>query len=53
VLDAPLFKQAIEISKFTKKNEELDFGGSPNRVGNFLYMNVKEAVLKPKKSTKP
>jgi len=49
VLDAPLFKQAIEITKFNKKNEELDFGGSPNRFGNFLYMEVEEAVLKPKK----
>jgi len=48
VLDAPLFKQAIEITKFTRKNEELDFGGWPNRVGNFLYMDVEEAVLKPK-----
>ena len=50
VLDAPLFKQAIEIKNFTKKNEELDFGGWPNRVGNFLYMDIEEAVLKPKKS---
>jgi diphthine-ammonia ligase len=48
VLDAPLFKQAIEITKFTKKNEELDFGGYPNRVGNFLYTDVEKAVLKPK-----
>ena len=49
VLDAPLFKQSIDITKFTKKNKELDFGGWPNRVGNFLYMDVEEAVLKPKK----
>jgi diphthamide synthase (EF-2-diphthine--ammonia ligase) len=48
VLDAPLFKQSIEVTKFTKKNEELDFGGWPNRVGNFLYMDFEEAVLKPK-----
>jgi uncharacterized protein (TIGR00290 family) len=52
VLDAPLFKQAIDIKKFTKKNKELDFGGWPNRVGNFLYMDVEEAVLKPKKPAK-
>jgi diphthine-ammonia ligase len=48
VLDAPLFKQAVEIIRFNKKNEEIDFGGSPNRFGNFLYMDVEEAVLKPK-----
>jgi uncharacterized protein (TIGR00290 family) len=48
VLDAPLFKQSIEITKFAKRNEEVDFGGWPNRVGNFLYMDVEEAVLKPK-----
>jgi diphthamide synthase (EF-2-diphthine--ammonia ligase) len=53
VLDAPLFKQAVEIKKFTKKNAELDFGGWPNRVGNFLYMDVEEAVLKPKKPANP
>jgi len=44
-LDAPLFKQAVEITKFSTKNEEIDFGGYPNRVGNFLYMDVEEAVL--------
>jgi diphthine-ammonia ligase len=48
VLDAPLFKQAIEITKSDTKNKELDFGGYPNRVGNFLYMDVEEAVLKPR-----
>jgi len=48
VLDAPLFKQAVEITKFTKKNEELDFGGYPNRIGNFLYTDVEKAVMKPK-----
>jgi diphthine-ammonia ligase len=48
VLDAPLFKQAVEIIRFNKKNEEIDFGGSPNRFGDFLYMDVEEAILKPK-----
>jgi uncharacterized protein (TIGR00290 family) len=48
VLDAPLFKQVVEITKSSKKNEELDFGGWPNRVGNFLYMDIEEAVLRPK-----
>jgi diphthine-ammonia ligase len=48
VLNAPLFKQAVEIIRFNKKNEEIDFGGSPNRFGNFLYMDIEEAVLKPK-----
>jgi diphthine-ammonia ligase len=47
-LDAPLFKQAIEITKFTKKSKVVDFGGSPYREGNFLYMDIEEAVLKPK-----
>jgi diphthine-ammonia ligase len=51
VLDAPLFKQAIEITKFNTKNKELDFGGSPNRFGNFLYIDVEEAVLKTKNSS--
>lgn len=50
VLDAPLFKQAIELSKFTTENARVDFGGSPNRVGNFLYYDVQEAILKPKKA---
>ncbi len=48
VLDAPLFRQAIEIEKVTKRNEELDFGGYPNRVGNFLYMNIEKAKLRQK-----
>ena len=47
-LDAPLFKQAIEITKWTKKSKVVDFGGSPYREGNFLYMDIEEAVLKPK-----
>ena len=50
VLDAPLFNQSIELSKFTTKKAEVDFGGSPNRVGNFLYYDVEEAILKPKKT---
>jgi diphthine-ammonia ligase len=48
VLDAPLFKEAIEIEKVTKKKKELDFGGYPNRVGNFLYMDVQRARLRQK-----
>jgi diphthamide synthase (EF-2-diphthine--ammonia ligase) len=47
-LDAPLFKERIEIAKFTKKSKVVDFGGSPFREGNFLYMEIEEAVLKPK-----
>ena len=50
-LDAPLFKQAIEITKFTKRSKVVDFGGSPYREGNFLYMDIEEAVLKPKNQT--
>ena len=29
-LDAPLFKQRVEITKFTKKSKVVDFGGSPS-----------------------
>ena len=47
-LDAPLFKQRVEITKFTKQSKVVDFGGSPYREGNFLYMDIEEAVLKPK-----
>ena len=53
LLDTPLFKETIEITKFSKKSLELDFGGSPNRVVNFLYRDIEEAVLKPKKSLEP
>jgi diphthine-ammonia ligase len=48
VLDAPLFKETIEITKFSKKSRVVDYGGSPNRTGNFLYMDIEEAVLRPK-----
>jgi diphthine-ammonia ligase len=47
VLDSPLFKEAIEITKFSKKTLVTDHGGLPP-TGNFLYMNIEEAVLKPK-----
>ena len=47
-LDAPLFKQRVEITKFTKKSKVVDFGGSPFREGNFLYMDIEEAELKSK-----
>jgi diphthine-ammonia ligase len=50
-LDAPLFKQRVEITKFTKKSKVVDFGGSPFREGDFLYMDIEEAVLKPKDQT--
>jgi len=50
-LDAPLFKQRVEITKFTKQSRVIDFGGSPFREGNFLFMDVEEAVLKPKDSS--
>jgi len=48
VLDAPLFKEAIEIIKFSKKSRVVDYGGSPDPTGNFCYMDIEEAVLKPK-----
>ena len=47
-LDGPLFEQQVEITKFSKKNKVVDFGGSPFREGDFLYMDIEEAVLKPK-----
>jgi uncharacterized protein (TIGR00290 family) len=47
-LDAPLFKQRIEITKYTKRSRVVDFGGSPYRTGDFLYMDIEEAVLVPK-----
>ncbi len=48
VLDAPLFRQAIDLQEVAKKRKELDFGGYPNRIGNFLYMDVEKAVLRKK-----
>jgi diphthamide synthase (EF-2-diphthine--ammonia ligase) len=48
VLDAPLFKESIKITKFSKKSQVVDYGGSPNPTGNFCYMDIEEAVLKPK-----
>jgi len=42
IIDEPLFKEAIEISKFSK---EL----STERKRSWLYMDVKEAFLRPRK----
>ncbi len=50
VLDAPLFKESIKITKFSKKSQVVDYGGSPNPIGNFCYMDIEEAVLEPKNS---
>jgi diphthamide synthase (EF-2-diphthine--ammonia ligase) len=47
VLDAPLFKETIEITKFSKKTRVVKFGESPRR-RNFLFMDIEQAVLKPK-----
>jgi diphthine-ammonia ligase len=38
VIDAPLYKESIEITKFTKKRQDF-----------WLYMDIEEAVLRPKK----
>jgi len=46
VIDAPLFKKTIEISKFKKKTRKEK---SKNWKRNWLYMDIKEAFLKPKK----
>ena len=45
VLDAPLFKEAVKITKFSKKSQVVDYGGSPDPTGNFCYMDIEEAVL--------
>ena len=46
VLDAPLFKERIEIGKFKKKKYKEK---AKNRKRNWLYMDIKEAFLRPKK----
>ena len=49
VIDAPLFKDTIEISKFKKiKLKEK----STNWKRHWLYMDIKEAFLKPKTSSR-
>jgi len=45
VLDAPLFKERIEIGKFKKKKYKEK---SKNWKRNWLYMDIKEAFLRPK-----
>jgi len=45
VLDAPLFKERLEIGKFKKKKYKEK---SKNWKRNWLYMDIKEAFLKPK-----
>ncbi len=50
VLDGPLFKQAIEITKSSKKSKTVEFsqqGKLPLR-RDFLYMDIEEATLRPK-----
>jgi diphthine-ammonia ligase len=47
VLDAPLFEEAIEITRFSKKSQAVNFEEPPRR-RNFLFMDIEEAVLKPK-----
>jgi diphthamide synthase (EF-2-diphthine--ammonia ligase) len=47
-LDAPLFKQHVELTKYAKKSKVVDFGGSPFREGDFLYLDIEEAILRPK-----
>jgi uncharacterized protein (TIGR00290 family) len=50
VLDAPLFKEAIKITKFSKKSQVVEFPprGKLLRRRNFLFMDIEEAILKPK-----
>lgn len=48
VLDSPLFKKAIEIAKFSRKRRLTDCGGVFSTRRHFLYMDIEEAVLRPK-----
>jgi len=45
VIDAPLFKETIEIGKFKKKSRKEK---SKTWKRNWLYMDIKKAFLKPK-----
>jgi uncharacterized protein (TIGR00290 family) len=45
VLDAPLFKERVEIGKFKKKKSKEK---AKNWKRNWLYMDIKEAFLRPK-----
>ncbi len=49
VVEAPLFKESIEISKFKPKRKDEK---SKNWKRKWLYMDIKECCLKPKESTK-
>ena len=52
VLDGALFKQAVEVTKFSKKCQAVEFsrrGRLPSH-RNFFYMDIEGATLKPKKS---
>jgi len=46
VLDAPLFKERLEIGKFKKKKYKEK---AKNWKRNWLYMDIKDAFLRPKK----
>jgi len=46
VLDAPLFKERVEIGKFKKKKYKEK---AKNWKRNWLYMDIQETSLKPKK----
>lgn len=47
VVDSPIFREPIEICKFKKKNRKEKLKSSKR---NWLYMDIKEANLKPKKN---
>ena len=49
VVDAPLFKESIGIGKFNTKTKKEK---SKNWKRNWLYMDIKEAYLKPKETPK-
>ena len=48
VIDAPLFKETIEIGKFKKKTRKEK---AKTWKRNWLYMDIKEAFLKPKNNS--
>jgi diphthine-ammonia ligase len=52
VLDAPLFKYSIEISKFRKKRQVVEFSSKGKLASrrNFLFMDIEESLLKEKNS---
>ena len=49
IVDAPFFKDSLVVSKFKKKTKKEK---AKNWKRNWLYMDIKEAFLKPKEAPK-